>query len=68
MDLRWVWSEALTNPALESSVGVGGFGYPVCWIGVGWAGGGLGSSFSPFVCVYIFNSEYVAPFLMVLIF
>ena len=39
MDLRWVWSEALTNPALESSVGVGGFGYPVCWIGVGWAGG-----------------------------
>ncbi|KAL5493511.1 hypothetical protein EMCRGX_G014702 [Ephydatia muelleri] len=24
----WVWSEARTNPGLESSVGVGGFGYP----------------------------------------
>jgi len=25
----WVWMEALTQPDVETAVGVGGFGYPV---------------------------------------
>ncbi len=26
---RWVWMEAGTQPDVEDSVGIGGFGYPV---------------------------------------
>lgn len=30
-DCRWVWSEAGQQMELEAALGIGGFGYPVCF-------------------------------------